>query len=69
MVGKGKWSLATERLETRLILNFTEVDGKRIGWEAEGIRVEGSGDGLGLFFWVGKPGMERFVLEREKKGK
>ena len=67
MVGKGTWLLSTGWLETNVKLDFTEVDGQRIGWGAELIRVEGKGDGLGLSFWVGKPGTDRFVFERRKE--
>jgi hypothetical protein len=61
-VGKGRWSLTTTWLETKLRLDFTEVQGERDGWITEKLYVP---TGNKLMFWVGDPDSgDRFVFER-----
>jgi hypothetical protein len=62
MVGKGQWFLVTAGGQTKLTIEFSEVDGERITWNVEGLHVETKNR---LMFWVGDPDSgDRFVFVR-----
>jgi len=64
MVGNGQWSFLQEG-QGKVKLKFSEVDGQRISWGAQVLRVRAAGNNMNLFCWIGEEGEKRFVFERQ----
>ena len=63
MVGKGTWGISTKLLQTKMKLEFTEVDGQKVNWGSRSLIVEKKNGRVVMFFWPGEEGGDRFVFE------